>query len=259
MNIRESILVLIAMSLAGCAVPGGKTAQDFPQQPGQESSAQTRARVHTELSAGYYSRGQFDVALEELDSALKIDPGYAPAYGMLGLVYAQLREDGKAEQNFQRSIQINPQDPDVRNNFGWFLCQRGREPQSLGQFELAVQNPFYRTPDVALINAGRCAAKLGDRKGAEAYYERTLVASPSNPVAQFALAELAYGAGNYPAARARMRSLTATAPTAEGLLLGLCIERKLGDKDAEESYAHQLRQRYPNASQTRLIESGACQ
>jgi type IV pilus assembly protein PilF len=75
-----------------------------------------------------------------------MDASYAPAYGMLGLVYSELRDDAKAERNFQRAIEINPQDPEVRNNFGWFLCQRGREPQSLGQFELAVNNPFYRTP-----------------------------------------------------------------------------------------------------------------
>ncbi|MEO8134589.1 MAG: type IV pilus biogenesis/stability protein PilW [Betaproteobacteria bacterium] len=257
MNARWIALMMV-IAVGGCAMPAMKAAQDFPQQPGQESTAQTRARIHTELSAGYYARGQFDVALEELEGALRIEPGYAPAYGMLGLVYAQLRDDAKADQNFQRSIQLNPQDPDVRNNFGWFLCQRGREPQALGQFELAVQNPFYKTPDVALLNAAQCAAKLGDRKGAEAYYERTLIASPSNPVAQHALAELAYGAGDYQAARARMRGITGAAPSAESLLLGVCIERKLGDKDAEQSYTFQLRQRFPDAGQTKLIESGGC-
>src|SRR6185295_17495978 len=129
------------------------------------------------------------------------------AYGMLGLVYSELRDDAKAERNFQRAIEINPDDPEVRNNFGWFLCQRGREPQSLGQFELAVGNPFYRTPDMALVNAGRCAAKLGDRKGAEAYLQRALNVAPASPSAHLLLANLAYKAGVFELARTRMRNV----------------------------------------------------
>ena len=250
---------IFAVLLAGCALPTLRPQQDFPQQPGQETPATTRARIHTELGAGYYARGQFDVALEELNGALKEDSGYAPAFGMLGLVYASLREDAKAEANFQRSIQINGQDPDVRNNFGWFLCERGREPQALGQFDLAIQNPFYRTPEVALVNAGRCAGKLGDRKRAEAYYDKAVNTAPTNATAHLALVELAYRAGDYAQARTRMRSLANfTAPTADVLLLGACIERKLDDKAGLESYLAQLSQRFPSSRELRLADSGTC-
>jgi type IV pilus assembly protein PilF len=242
--------------LAGCAA---QTPQPGTPAAVEAANAQARARIHTELSAGYYARGQFEVALEELNEALRLDPNFAPAYGMLGLVYSELRDDARAERNFQRAIEINPQDPEVRNNFGWFLCQRGREPQSLGQFELAVNNPFYRTPDMALVNAGRCAARVGDRKGAESYLQRALNVSPGNPSAHYLMANLAYKAGELELARTRMRNVMAFAvPTAEALLLGVCLEKKLGDKPAEASYAYQLKQRYPNASETKLADAGSC-
>lgn len=248
------LAVLFAM-LAGCAAT-----QQAKPQTAEEINAQARARILTELAAGYYARGQHAIALEDLNEALKVDPAYAPAYGMLGLVYSELRDDAKAEQNFKRAIEINPQDPEVRNNFGWFLCQRGREPQALGQFELAVNNPFYRTPDMALINAGRCAGKLGDRKGAEAYLQRALNVAPNNQAALFMLANLAYKAGELELARTRIRSVMAyQAPSAEALLLGVCLEKKLGDKPAEASYAYQLKQRYPNAPETKQADAGTCQ
>jgi type IV pilus assembly protein PilF len=38
--------------------------------------------------------------------------------------------------------------------------------------------------------------------------------------------------------------------------LGVKIARTLGDRDAEASYALQLRQEYPNSEQTRLLLSG---
>jgi type IV pilus assembly protein PilF len=245
--------------LAGCAMPVKQAEQAYARQPGQESTAQSRARIHTELSAGYYARGQYDVALEELNAALKEDAGYGQAYGMLGLVYSELRDDAQAERHFQRAIELNPQDPEVRNNFGWFLCQRGREPQALGQFELALKNPFYRTPDMALVNAGRCAARIGDRKGAEDYFQKALTVAPGNSGAHYFLTELAYKAGDLPLARTRMRGYIASgAPSAEALLLAVCIERKLGNQPDEASYTYQLRQRYPNARELKLAESGGC-
>ena len=246
--------------LAGCATPAVTSEQSYSRQPGQDSQAQARARIHTELSAGYYARAQYDVALEELNNALREDPSYAPAFGMLGLVYSELRDDAQAERHFQRAIDLNQQDPEVRNNYGWFLCQRGREPQALGQFELAVRNPFYRTPDMALINAGRCAAKIGDRKGAEAYLQQALTVAPASVTAQYLLTELAYKAGDLQLARTRVRPIAAgSAPGPEALLLAICIERKLGNMPDEASYLFQLRQRYPNAKEVKLIASGGCQ
>jgi type IV pilus assembly protein PilF len=250
-------VLAFALTLAGCA--RNQAVNNAPQQGSPEANAQARARIHTELSAGYYTRGQHDVALEELNEALRIDSTFAPAYGMLGLVYSELRDDARAERNFQRAIELNPQDPEVRNNYGWFLCQRAREPQSLGQFELAVNNPFYRTPDMALVNAGRCAAKLGDRKGAEGYLQRALSLAPSNSAAHTLLASLAYKAGEYDAARARMRTVMAIpGPSPEALLLGVCIEKRFGDKSAETTYATQLKLRYPNAAETKLADAGSC-
>jgi type IV pilus assembly protein PilF len=256
-GMRTGVALAFVLALAGCA--RNQAVNNTPQQGSAEANAQARARIHTELSAGYFTRAQHDVALEELNEALRIDPTFAPAYGMLGLVYSELRDDARADRNFQRAIELNPQDPEVRNNYGWFLCQRGREPQALGQFELAVNNPLYRTPDMALVNAGRCAARLGDRKGAEAYLQRALSVAPSNSAAHTLLASLAYKAGEYDAARTRMRTVMAIpGPSPEALLLGACIERTLGDKLAETTYASQLRLRYPNAAETKLADAGSC-
>ena len=223
-----------------------------------ETTGAARAKTRTELGAGYYARGQYEIALEELNTALRDDPGYAPAHGMLGLVYSELHDDPQAERHFLRATELSPQDPEVRNNYGWFLCQRGRETQAIGQFELAVRNPFYRTPDMALVNAGRCALRIGDRKNAEAYLQRALAISPSNSSANFVLAELAYKAGDLDLARTRMRIVMQSTSTPEGLMLGACIERKLGNRGEESSYVSQLRQRFPNAREAREIDSGGC-
>ena len=45
-------------------------------------------------------------------------------------------------------------------------------------------------------------------------------------------------------------------PTAEGLWLAVRIERKLGDKTAENSYANQLRRRFPSSREYQQMQRG---
>ena len=49
-----------------------------------------------------------------------------------------------------------------------------------------------------------------------------------------------------------------TTPPPEALQLGMCIERKLGDRGAEASYVSQLRNRYPDSDEAKAIATGAC-
>jgi len=258
------LAALLLTLLAGCATkPESNTPPPQPQQPPirqQEATPQYRAQLHTELGAGYFERGQMDVALEELDKAVQLDPNNARTYNIYGLVYGMLGENPKAEQSFQRALQLAPQDSEIRQNWGWYLCMHGRARESIPEFEAAVRNPLYRNPEVALINAGRCSASFGDVRAAEAYYRRAIQASPNNPTATYGLALLAYKEARLADARGWMKPvMLQTNPPPEALFLGMCIERKLNDRTAELSYASQLRNRYPNSAETKAIDTGSCE
>src|SRR5215813_14747753 len=198
MVLHRPFTILIALILvAGCASKSTTTEQalpavqprNTPPQP-QQTSPHDRARIHTDLASGYYERGQMDVALDELKLSASLDPNYAQTYNIYGLVYAVLGEDRNAEQNFDRALQLAPNDSDIHHNWGWYLCQHKREREALGQFELAVRNPLYKTPEIALVNAGRCSQPF-DEKAAESYYRRALAVQPGNPLASLGLAQIA--------------------------------------------------------------------
>ncbi|HEX5865664.1 MAG TPA: type IV pilus biogenesis/stability protein PilW [Casimicrobiaceae bacterium] len=247
-----------------CACSSKQTAPEpqppEPPPPPQLASPQVRAQLHSDLGAGYYERGQMGVALEELNMAVKIDPSHAPAYNVLGLVYATLGDDRKAEQNFAQALQLAPTDSDIHHSWGWYLCTHKRERESLTEFEIAVRNPLYRTPEVALVNAGRCSQALGDIRASENYFRRALGAQPGNPLASLGLAQIAYNERRYDQARAWMKGVMLTTnPPPEGLRLGMCVERKLGDHQAELSYVSQLRNRYPDAPETKAIATETCE
>lgn len=240
---------LVAL-LAACAqTPDEQTSADA-----QKTEAASRAKIHTELGATYFDRGHYAIALEELNEAIKIDPGYGPAYNTSGLVYMELQEDTQAEKNFQQALRLNNADSEAHNNYGLFLCSRGRAAEGIGHFHTALKNPLYSTPGKALANAGVCLRKVNDDKAAEGQFVKALQVEPMNPVALYHLADINYKRGQIAEARAYLaRQFQVAAATAEALWLALRIERKLGNRDAEASYGSQLRKKFPASPETKAL------
>jgi type IV pilus assembly protein PilF len=215
---------------------------------GEVGDPRNRARIHTELASAYFERGNMGVALEELRIALAADPNYAPAYNVLGLVHMDLRENAVAQQHFERGLQLAPNDPDINNNYGWFLCQTGREVKSIAYFLAALKNPLYNNPARSYVNAGLCSMKGNNESDAIDYFGRALRSEPDNVPALLNLATVQYKRGQQEIARGLVgRVNRLMEPTAESLWLSLRIERKLGDRAAENALAVQLRRRFPGS------------
>lgn len=209
-----------------------------------------RAKIHTELAAAYFEIGNMAVALEEIAIALESDPKFTPAYSLRGLVHTKLREFDQAEQQFRKALSLAPNDAEVNNNYGWFLCHTGKERQSISYFLNALKNPLYATPEKAYGNAGRCALKAGDLDGAEEYLKQAIKISRGNDLMpRLQLATLNYLRGNLPLARHQVTTIlqTMTTPSAEVIWLALRIERKLGNRTEEGAMAARLRNLYPDS------------
>ena len=259
------LVVLLALLLQGCAGTGGGVDGSTDSQgalgvvpdDGEESDVRRRARIRVELAAGYYQQRNLQVALEELGQALRVDPEYPAAYNMLGLVYMELGDGPRADESFRRGLRLAPNDAELNNNYGWFLCQSGRERDAIARFEAALRDPLYRTPTVPLHNAGLCSERLGDLAAAEAYFQRAFQVDVSNPVAMFNLGRIYHGRGEHERARFyAQRLLTTFRPTAQTLWLALRVERALGNRDAEASLASQLRRRFPESPEAALLAAG---
>jgi len=246
----------LMLMVAGCASTAPEPASYAPQS-GAESDAQARTHIHTQLAAGYLELGNYGVALQEAGEALKSDPNFAPALNVLGLVYMELRDDKAAEASFQRALRVSPLDSDTNNNYGWFLCQRKREQESIKYFLAALRNPLYTMPDKSWVNAGICARQAGDLANAEDYFQKALKFRPAQPQALFQMADMAYRRRNYPEAKAfLMRLQRDDALTAAMLWLALRVERGLGDRNAEASLGFQLRRNFPDSREARALMAG---
>jgi type IV pilus assembly protein PilF len=243
---------------AACAGPA-------PQAPGRDGGAiigevgdaRNRARSHTDLASAYFQRGNMGVALEELRIATAADPGHAPAHSLFGLVYMELRENELAARSFERALELAPNDADINHNYGVFLCQSKREPESIKYFMQAVKNPLYAAPWRSYSAAGVCTLRTGNPKDAEQFFERALRLEPDEPASLLNLGEIRYKQGRMDEARRLVSRYNKLAPPSpEALWLALRIERKLGSRVAEQSYANQLRRRFPGSPEYQALQRG---
>ncbi len=241
-------LFVVCLLVVGCA--------NQQQQEKDTENTKSRARAHTDLGAVYYQQGKLEIALEEFNTAVKIDPSFASAYNGLGLVNSQLGKDDVADANFRKSIQLEPSDSEAHNNYGSFLCARNRIDESITQFLTAVKNPLYATPAMAYTNAAICSMRKNNVTGAEKYLQQALQIDPLSQAAAYHLASLQFKRNDAISAKKSLQNVMLSRPSAEVLWLAIQIERVVGDKDAEASYVLQLRRQYPDSEQAKLLQSG---
>ena len=255
-----SAFFLALTALAPLPSQAQKNTQQSSDAPTQAvpKDITTRAKLHTELASLYFQNGNLIVALEELTLAIAINPDYAPAYALRGVVLYHIKEFPSAESDFQKALKLNARDPEINNNYGWYLCQTGKEKESIDYFLKAIRDPLYQTPEIAHLTAGACHIKLGELDQAEEYLRRTLRFSPGDLQAQYQLAVIGYKRSNFDAARMYLMEVIKNMPepTPEVLWLLLRVERKLGDKTAEDSLAARLRRKFPDSPEYQELMKG---
>jgi type IV pilus assembly protein PilF len=260
-SIRFPALVVAALALGGCQTTTTVTTSSDTGQGGganAEGDPHQRAAVRVQLAAGYYQKGQVEVAIKEAKDAARLDPNLASAYSLLGLIYMDLQENDQADQNFRRALQLNPADPGLNNDYGWFLCRTHRERDAIGYFDKALTDRLYSTPAMALQNAGICLMQIGDNQRAEKYLMRAFESDASSPVAKFQLARLYLQTHRLERATFYYDLLTkGTDPNAQLLWLGTKIAHAKSDARTEHELGEVLRERFPDAPETALLNREA--
>lgn len=250
-------LVALLLGLGGCGTRPAPDPREMPTASDQ-TDADRRSRVRLELAAAYFSRGQYDTALDEVKLSLAANPNNSGAYNLRGLIYGTLGEEGLAEDSYRRALQINARDADAAHNYGWFLCQRQRYAEAVAQFQAALAVPLYRDAPRTLMARGVCQARAGQLMEAEGSLMRAFELEPSNPGIALNLSEVLLRRGEYARARFYIGRVNgqAAATNAQSLWLAARIEHKAGNPVQAREIADQLRSRFPDAPEAQLAEKG---
>ena len=258
------LLALLA-GLVGCASqPGGVGGSNADlssagiQTPSDDSEARRRARTRLALAVGYFENGQHTVALDEFKRVVQIDPTFADAYNLGGMIYMQLNDVPLAEAHFQRALSIDSRDANAWHNLGWLQCEQRRYPDAAQSFQRALGVPGYPGRARTLMTQGICEARGGDRATAETTLMRSYELDAANPVTGFNLSQLLYLRGDYSRAQFYIRRLNnSEQANAESLWLGIKVERRMNNPQAMEQLASQLRRRFAQSRELQSFERGS--
>lgn len=240
---RIPALVLVCVAVAACASK-------------REVAHDARlVEVHTQLAGAYLQRNQLDVAEQEIKKALDVDPDNALANNVMALLQVRLKNDAKADSYFRKAVARDSANGDIQNNYGAFLCERGRYDEAETRFRKAIDDPRYKTPELANLNAGLCLMKKPAPARAEKYFRAALGEQPKLATALLQMSRISLNGGQALSARGYMeRYLEVGKEDPEVLMLACDIERALGNKALYNNYAQRLMVKFPDSPQAQSVK-----
>jgi type IV pilus assembly protein PilF len=248
------VLLIALLGLTGCQQGGLRVDMDDDAGDLGTTAKKGTGDVYVRLAVVYMQQGQLDVALQNIKKGVAADSNNGEAHNVMAIIYSRLGETGLADKHFKESKRLQPRNPYTLNAYGSFLCGQKRYKEAEEQFKSALKNPLYKTPEVALTNAGICARRANDPDLAEAYLRRALQHNKKFSVALLNMARVSYDTGDIEASSDFLKRYHEVAKfTAQSLWLAIQAERKLGNKNAVASYSMQLRGSFPDSTEVKLL------
>jgi type IV pilus assembly protein PilF len=246
-----TILIIAFGLLAGCVTrtkDGGK--------PLKEEDPQVQAAAYNvQLGTAYLQQGQYAVAREKLERALEQNPKDPNVHTSLALLYDRTGEPKLADKHFREALRLAPDKPDVSNNYAVYLCKNGRVDEGVERFTAVAANRYYRTPEVALTNAGVCLRQGKRLEEAQPKFVAAIKARPNYADATVQLASLLVERNQIPEARKVVDTyLGAFKPNPDVLFAAVSVARAAKDKMSEEKFSRTLRLEFPESAQARALK-----
>ncbi len=244
MIIRHGILTLLLVLMTACG--GGSNSKPTES----ERKTKESAVINVQLASGYIQRGDLEVAEQKLLKAIEHDRKYVPAYTTMAVLKSMIGDHEEAEKYYAKAIDLDPRNPELHNNYGTFLCNSGKYEQAYEEFNQALRNKFYATPETAHANLGYCLLQA-DKPNfalAERHLRSALDVDPNLSSALLAMGELGLRSNKYLMARAYMQRYHAVArPSAATLWLQIQVEHALGDKAFVHKLSKTLIEEFPES------------
>jgi serine/threonine-protein kinase len=114
-----------------CLAPLGRLDEALDEMLVAQSIDPVSSIVGRDLAVIHFYRRSFDIALEQCDHTIELNPHFAPAYWMLGVIQEQRRDFDESAAAFQRAVHLSPQTPRMHGALGRTFALSGRTAQAL--------------------------------------------------------------------------------------------------------------------------------
>jgi len=196
-----------------------RLAAELPRAPQPAARLGDMLRMRTRFAE---SASAYDAALERIGPPTTAD---WPLLYARGIAFERSGRWARAEADFQRALELSPEQPYVLNYLAYTWVEMGRNlPEARRMLERAVE---LRPDDGNIVDSlGWALFKLGDIPGAIRWMERAVELEPLNSVINDHLGDVYWAAGRQREARFQWRRALTQAPEAAEIP---GIEAKLRD------------------------------
>lgn len=120
------------------------------------------------LSRAFMDMQMYQQAESSIDEAIQLEPKYAPAYGLLGVLYDARGDHHAAVAAHRRAMALDPGNPAYRNNLGFSFYLDGKFVEALAAYTDALR----LGPNLQRIhnNLGFTFGKLGKIDAASEHF-----------------------------------------------------------------------------------------
>lgn len=247
----------MALGLSGCVTEhyttgGGKTVAAPEKDP------EDAALVRLQLALEYLKLNKTAQAKQNLDRAATLAPKMAGIQTSYAYYYQRVGEIVKAEQAYRLAVKRFPENANMRNNFGAFLCDLKRYDEADEQFVEAINTEGNAQMANSYENAGLCALRASNYQQASQYLKVVLRYESYRAKSLLGMAEAEFQSANYAAVRgylARYDGVYQKSP--QSLWLHIRMENELKNYSAVEKSGKLLLSKFPQSSQAMSYQANS--
>jgi type IV pilus assembly protein PilF len=141
---------------------------------------QQSADIHYNLGVTAQQAGNVQEALSEFQRAVEMDPDNADAQNALGiLLHLSYRRLGEAIEHYQRAIELRPNFSEARTNLANVFLDKGQYDEAIKLYEQVLNDMLYPTPFIAQGNMGWAYYKKGQTEKALENIKAAVTLNPS--------------------------------------------------------------------------------
>ena len=179
--------------------------------PSPERKKEASARM--QMGVTYLEQRNLPAAMRELVKASELDPDNPEIDVVLGLAYQTRGDLPKAEEYLRSAIRKKPNYAEAHNNLGIVLSHQGRGEEAIREFEAAVSDVLYPTPERAYYNMGEEYRRRKNVQKAGDMYRKAIAQNDRYPAAYLRLAMVQGEEGRWRDAAGTLEACVAANPS----------------------------------------------
>ncbi len=153
-------------------------------KPADHSAARSQdVNLYFKSGANYYYKGEYDKALSDFNKAIELDPDDYSAYCNRGSVYERKGEYARALSDYNKAVELNPKDPVIYFYRGLIYESKGEFDGAINDLNKAIElNPEYY---FAYNHRGRAFYNKGEYDKAISDFTKTIGSGFEDPTTYY--------------------------------------------------------------------------